>query len=202
MLNTCGAVSGKVKLIEIRPLDLPEVIEILPKKFGDNRGFFSETYNRRAFANAGIDIDFVQDNHSYSAAKGTLRGLHYQAPPHAQDKLVRVTRGVIFDVAVDIRQGSPNFGKWVGLEVSAERWNQILVPKGFAHGFVTLTNDTEVLYKTSEFYAPECDRSIRYNDPEIAVGWPQGLEIKELSYKDANAPFFRDVEPEFKYQES
>src|SRR5690606_9957039 len=126
----------------VRRMELDGLLEISPRKFGDDRGFFSETYDAKSFAEAGIDLNFVQDNHSYSAAKGVVRGLHYQLPPFAQDKLVRVTRGAILDVAVDIRKSSPTFGKWVSLEVTAEKWNQILVPKGFAHGFMTLEENT------------------------------------------------------------
>src|SRR5690606_30872454 len=140
---------------------------ITPKKFGDDRGFFSETYNHAELVKHGVALDFVQDNQSYSAARGVLRGLHYQLPPFAQDKLVRVIRGRIFDVAVDIRRSSPTFGKWVGLDVSTQKWNQILVPKGFAHGFVTLEPDTEVVYKVTGVYSPEHDRNIRFDDPAI-----------------------------------
>ena len=136
-------------------LNLPEVLEIRPERHGDARGFFSETFNARRFADAGIHISWLQDNHTFSAPKGVLRGLHYQAPPFAQDKLVRVVKGAIFDVAVDIRRGSPTFGRWCSLVVSAAQWNQILVPKGFAHGFLTLEPETEVIYKVSEVYAPD-----------------------------------------------
>lgn len=139
--------------MDVRSLGIDGVFEISPRKFGDDRGFFSETYNAKSFVEAGIDLTFVQDNHSYSVAKGVVRGLHYQLPPFAQDKLVRVTRGAILDVAVDIRKSSPTFGKWVALEVSAEKWNQILVPKGFAHGFMTLVENTEVIYKVTDYYS-------------------------------------------------
>lgn len=172
----------------ITPLALQDVLEIAPKKFGDDRGFFSETYNKERFAEAGIALDFVQDNHSYSAARGVLRGLHYQLPPRAQDKLVRVTRGSVFDVAVDIRRSSPTFGQWVSAVISAREWNQLLVPKGFAHGFVTLEEDTEVIYKVTDFYSPEHDRSIRYDDPEIGIEWPVGAGDIQLSAKDRDAP--------------
>ncbi len=141
-------------MIEVRPLALEGVLEICPRKFGDDRGFFSETYNAESFAEAGITLQFVQDNHSLSAAKGVLRGLHYQLPPRAQDKLVRVVKGSILDVVVDIRSNSPTFRKWVSLEVSAKKWNQILVPKGFAHGFVTLEENTEVVYKVTDYLFP------------------------------------------------
>ncbi|KAB2788089.1 dTDP-4-dehydrorhamnose 3,5-epimerase [Brucella anthropi] len=181
-------------MMQIRPLGLDGVIEISPRKFGDDRGFFSETYNAKSFAEAGIDLTFVQDNHSYSAAKGVVRGLHYQLPPFAQDKLVRVIRGAILDVAVDIRKCSPTFGKWVALEVSAEKWNQILVPKGFAHGFVTLVENTEVIYKVTNYYSPEHDRSIRFDDPVIGIDWPLPASGVQLSDKDQKAPLFADAE--------
>ncbi|WP_408913965.1 dTDP-4-dehydrorhamnose 3,5-epimerase [Brucella pseudogrignonensis] len=180
--------------MQVRPLGLDGVFEISPRKFGDDRGFFSETYNAKSFAEAGIDLTFVQDNHSYSAAKGVVRGLHYQLPPFAQDKLVRVTRGAILDVAVDIRKSSPTFGKWVALEVSAEKWNQILVPKGFAHGFMTLVENTEVIYKVTEYYSPEHDRSIRFDDPAIGIDWPISSSSVQLSDKDQKAPLFADAE--------
>ena len=138
-------------MTEIRKNELEGVLEIVPKRFGDDRGFFSETYNRKVLKDAGVDLDFVQDNQSYSARRGVLRGLHYQLPPFAQDKLVRVVKGAIFDVAIDIRRSSPQFGKWHAIEISATKWNQLLVPKGFAHGFVTLEEDTEVIYKTTDF---------------------------------------------------
>lgn len=177
-------------MVDVRPLAIPDVLEIIPEKFGDDRGFFSETYNAQKFLAAGIDLVFVQDNHSFSAAKGVLRGLHYQLTPHAQDKLVRVVKGAIFDVAVDIRRSSRTFGKWVGLEISAAKWNQILVPKGFAHGFVTLEPDTEVVYKVTDLYAPECDRNIRFDDTDIGIEWPVDISSVQLSNKDAAAPKF------------
>lgn len=185
---------------EFRHLGLDGVIEILPNKFGDHRGFFSETYNRKAFAEGGIDLDFVQDNHSFSAAKGVLRGLHFQTPPFAQDKLVRVTKGSVFDVIVDIRKGSPTFAKWVGVEVSAEKWNQVLVPKGFAHGFLTLEPNTEFLYKVTHYYSKECDRSIRFDDPAIGIEWPLDLTDVTLSEKDQAAPLLGDVDTGFVYE--
>ncbi|RVD20669.1 dTDP-4-dehydrorhamnose 3,5-epimerase [Mesorhizobium sp. M4B.F.Ca.ET.017.02.2.1] len=175
-------------MLEIRPLGLDDVVEIVPKRHGDARGFFIETYNAERFAEAGIDLRFVQDNHSYSAAAGVVRGLHYQLPPRAQDKLLRVVRGSILDVAVDIRRGSKSFGQWVALEISAEKGNQILVPKGFAHGFVTLEPDTEVLYKVTDTYSPEHDRSIRYDDPAIGIEWPAISGGYQLSDKDLKAP--------------
>lgn len=180
--------------LQVRKLELEEVLEINPARFGDERGFFSETYNAKSFAELGLNQIFVQDNHSLSAKAGVLRGLHYQLSPHAQDKLVRVVRGAIFDVAVDIRRSSSTFGKWVGIEVTAEKWNQILVPRGFAHGFVTLEPDTEVIYKVTDFYAPECDRSIRFDDPEIGISWPVEMESLTLSDKDRTAPLLAEAE--------
>lgn len=180
--------------MQIRPLGLDGVFEISPRKFGDDRGFFSETYNAKSFVEAGIDLTFVQDNHSYSAAKGVVRGLHYQLSPCAQDKLVRVTRGAILDVAVDIRKSSLTFGQWVALEVSAEKWNQILVPKGFAHGFMTLVENTEVIYKVTSYYSPEHDRSIRFDDPAISIDWPISSSSVQLSDKDQKAALFADAE--------
>lgn len=186
--------------MQVTPLDLPEVLEITPVKHGDARGFFSETFNSDRFAEAGIDLDWVQDNHSYSAPHDVLRGLHFQTPPHAQDKLVRVVKGSILDVAVDIRKGSPRFGKWCSLVVSAEKWNQILVPKGFAHGFLTLQPDTEVIYKVSALYAPDNDRSINYADPDIAIDWPLDGREPILSAKDQAAPALKDVDTGFIFE--
>lgn len=173
--------------MEIRELGLGGVLEIVPKRFDDARGFFSETYNSKSFAERGIDLPFIQDNHSYSAQAGVLRGLHYQLPPRAQDKLLRVVRGRLFDVAVDIRRNSPTFGNWVGLEISAEKGNQILIPKGFAHGFLTLEPDTEVIYKVTDTYSPEHDRSIRFDDPAIGIEWPEIAGGLRLSDKDRKA---------------
>lgn len=181
-------------MLEVKPLVLKDVLEITPRRFGDARGFFSETYNAERFAAAGVDMVFVQDNHSYSAPAGVLRGLHYQLAPRAQDKLVRVVRGAILDVAVDIRRGSPEFGRFVALEVSAEKGNQILVPKGFAHGFVTLVADTEVIYKVTDFYSPGHDRSIRFDDPAIGIDWPVAALAVTLSDKDRAAPLLADAE--------
>jgi dTDP-4-dehydrorhamnose 3,5-epimerase len=173
---------------------------IVPTRHGDHRGFFSETWNRPRLAAAGIDLDFVQDNQSLSAARGTLRGLHFQSPPHAQDKLVRCGRGRLWDVAVDIRRGSPTYGQWHGEELSAENGRQLLVPKGFLHGFVTLEPDTEILYKCTDVYAPACDGAVRWNDPDLAIAWPadalpDGAPV--LSGKDAAAPLLRDFTSPF-----
>ncbi|WP_028033152.1 dTDP-4-dehydrorhamnose 3,5-epimerase [Chelativorans sp. J32] len=186
---------------EVRELELDGVLEIVPAKFADERGFFSETYNAAAFAAAGITLDFVQDNHSLSVPAGTVRGLHFQTPPFAQDKLVRVVRGAIFDVAVDIRVGSPTFGRWVGVELSAREWNQLLVPKGFAHGFMTLEPETEVVYKVTALYSREHDRAIRFDDPTIGIPWPEGF-TPLLSPKDRAAPLLAEVETGFRYEET
>lgn len=186
-------------MLDVRPLDIPDVLELKPRKFGDDRGFFSETYNRERMREKGIAIDWMQDNQSYSAEAFTLRGLHYQEPPFAQDKLVRVLRGRILDVAVDIRVGSPTFGRWVALELSASDFNQILVPVGFAHGFLTLEPDTEVFYKVSNPYSGQHDRSLRFDDPDFAVDWPLGGRTPVLSAKDEAAPRFSEVESPFRY---
>lgn len=180
--------------------NLPDVKIIEPKVFGDHRGWFMETYSEAIFKEAGINLNFVQDNQSFSATKGTLRGLHYQLNPKAQTKLVRCTRGAIFDVAVDIRKGSPTFGKWFGIELSAENKKQLLIPKGFAHGFMTLTDDVEVQYKVDELYAPDCDRGIVWNDPSIGVEWPMDI-TPVLSAKDEKAPLLNDAENNFSFGE-
>lgn len=174
--------------MEVRQTGLDGVLELVPRKFADSRGFFSETYNAAVFRDVGINLVFVQDNHSLSEPRGVLRGLHYQLPPRAQDKLVRVVRGAIFDVAIDIRRSSPTFGKWVGVELSAEKWNQLLVPAGFAHGFVTLADNTEVVYKVTDTYSREHDRAIRFDDSQIAITWPVKPEAMILSDKDRAAP--------------
>jgi len=186
--------------MNIEETALKDVLEITPQRFGDDRGFFSETYNRQAWAYAGLDHNFVQDNHSKSGAAGTVRGLHYQSPPAAQDKLVRVVAGSILDVAVDVRLGSPNFGKWIAVELSAENGKQLFVPKGFLHGFLTLADATEVVYKCTDFYAPKYDGSIRFDDPFIGIdwGWDTGNVI--LSEKDANAPSFDTFKSPFTYE--
>ena len=180
--------------MEIRPLGLEGVLEIRPARIGDERGFLSETWNAETFREYGLNLAFVQDNHSYSAARGVLRGLHYQLPPHAQDKLVRVVRGSIFDVAVDIREGSPSFGRWVALEVSAPKWNQMLVPKGFAHGFLTLEPNTEVVYKVTDYYSAEHDRGVAWDDPAIGIDWPVPAAGITLSDKDRGAPLLADAQ--------
>lgn len=181
-------------MLEIRPLEIEGLLEIHPPKHGDERGFFSEVWREDRLAEAGVDVHFVQDNHSYSRVPGVLRGLHYQLPPAGQDKLVRVTRGSVFDVAVDIRRDSPTFGRWAGLVLSAGEWNQLFVPKGFAHGFVTLEEDCEVLYKVSAPFAPELDRAIRFDDPDIGIEWPVDHAKLTLSDRDRQAPRLADAE--------
>ena len=187
--------------MHIESLEIPEVKLLVPKKYGDQRGFFSEVYNRAAFAAAGIDIEFLQDNHSRSAEKGTVRGLHYQAPPFAQDKLVRVISGAVFDVAVDIRRGSPTYGHHIGVELSDAAWNQLLVPTGFAHGFMTLEPGTEVIYKVSAHYAPDHDFGVLWNDQDLNIAWPMAPTNVILSDKDREQPFFRDLVSPFSYGE-
>lgn len=179
---------------------LGEAFIITPRRFGDSRGFFCETWNAGALAEHGINTAFVQDNQSVSSTVGTIRGLHYQSPPHAQDKLVRCGRGALLDVAVDIRKGSPTYGDWVAVELSAENGKQLLVPKGFLHGFVTLEPDTEILYKCSDYYAPECDGAIRFDDPSIGIDWGISPDKAVLSKKDAAAPFFKYFDSPFTYE--
>ena len=182
--------------VQIEETALPGVMILTPKRFGDARGFFSESWNRKLLAEHGIDLDFVQDNHSLSATPDTVRGLHFQAPPFAQDKLVRCGRGVIFDVAVDIRRGSPTYGNWVGAELSGENGRQLLVPKGFLHGFSTRSADAEVIYKCTDYYAPEADGAVRFDDPAIGIDW--GLAGPAvLSDKDAAAPLLADFDSPF-----
>ena len=160
-------------MLDCEPLTIEEVKLFRPKKWGDSRGFFSESYKASAFAAAGLTEIFVQDNHSYSAEAGVLRGMHFQAPPRAQGKLVRVTRGAVFDVAVDLRAGSPTFGQHVSATLSSENWTQMYVPPGFAHGFLTLVNHTEVLYKTTDEYASEAEGGLAWNDPDLSIAWPR-----------------------------
>ena len=183
--------------MRITPTELPGVLLIAPVRYEDARGFFVETYNWETWSKAGVAMRFVQDNHSLSRPKGTLRGLHFQTPPFAQDKLVRVIRGSILDVAVDIRQGSPTFGRHVAVRLTAEDPTQILVPVGFAHGFCTLEPDTEVVYKVSNVYSPQHDRGLRWNDPALGIPWPVGEAEAVLSDKDARAPLLADLEPAF-----
>ena len=187
--------------MQIETTPLTGVLILTPARFGDTRGFFSESWNRARMAEAGINIDFVQDNHSLSSKAGTVRGLHFQTPPHAQAKLVRCGRGALFDVAVDIRAGSPTYGQWFGTELSAENGRQLLVPVGFAHGFVTLTENTEIIYKCSDYYAPDCDRAIAHDDPDIGINWGVSRAKRILSEKDAAAPTLAELGTPFTREE-
>ncbi len=185
--------------MQVEELGIPNVKVLTPNKHGDHRGFFSEIYNKKILAEAGIDIDFVQDNHSLSAEKGVVRGLHFQVPPYVQDKLVRVARGSVLDVAVDLRRGSPTYGKHVSVVLSAEEWNQILVPIGFAHGLMTLEPDTEVIYKVSNYYSAEHDKGLLWNDPALGIEWPVAEEEAILSAKDKVQPRLADLPPYFHF---
>lgn len=181
--------------MKLIPSKLSDAFLVEPKVFEDARGFFMESYSRRAFEEHGIDITFVQDNHSLSRAQGVLRGLHFQRPPHAQCKLLRVTRGAVYDVIVDLRKDSATFGAWEGFELSEENRRMLLVPKGFAHGFCTVRPDTEVMYKVDEFYMPAHDSGILWNDPEIGIRWP--VESPVLSEKDRKLPRMAEIETPF-----
>lgn len=178
----------------ITPLALPEVLLITPKRHGDARGWFVETWSRRVFKDAGLDVDFVQDNHAFSGEAGTVRGLHFQTAPHPQAKLLRALRGAIFDVAVDIRAGSPTYGKWVAATLTAEGGEQLFVPRGFAHGYCTLTPDTEIAYKVDGLYAPQNEGAVLWNDPDIGIAWPD-VAGAVLSDKDRVAAPLKDLAP-------
>lgn len=180
----------------VESLRITDIKILRPSRHGDHRGFFSETYNKKTLAEAGIELDFVQDNQSLSQNAGTIRGLHYQGPPWAQDKLVRVIKGRILDVAVDMRRSSPTFGQWVSAEISASEWNQILVPAGFAHGICTLEPDTELIYKVTNYYAPHCDFGVCWNDPKLKIAWPYCEDQLTLSPRDKALPSF-DEAPKF-----
>ncbi len=186
-------------MTKVIPQAVPEVLLIEPVKHGDERGFFSETYNAKVLADAGFVGVFVQDNHSRSPRKGTVRGLHFQAPPHAQDKLLRVTRGAILDVAVDIRKGSPTYGQAVAAELSAQNWRQLLVPKGFAHGFITLTDDCDVLYKVTDYYAPQSEAGLLWSDPALGVDWPADAQPL-INDRDAAWPTLKAFDSPFTYE--
>ncbi len=187
--------------MQIENPPLPGLKILTPARFGDARGFFSESWNRNRLAEHGITLDFVQDNHSVSAQKGTVRGLHFQTPPHAQAKLVRCGRGALWDVAVDLRKGSPTFGQHFGIELSADNGRQLLIPAGFAHGFVSLQDDTEIIYKCSDYYAPECDRALAHDDPQLDINWGVSRAKRILSDKDAAAPALADLDSPFRYEE-
>ena len=186
-------------MLTVTPTNLPDVVVLEPARFGDARGFFSESWNASRMADAGLHYDFVQDNHSFSTAQGTVRGLHFQAPPHAQDKLVRCGRGALFDVAVDIRRGSPTYGQWTGHELSFENGRQLLVPAGFAHGFMTLTPDCEIIYKCTDSYAPDTEGAVVWNDPDIGIAWPQA-DAAILSDKDRDAEPLSALDTPFSYE--
>lgn len=186
--------------MDVERLAIPEVMVITPARHGDQRGFLSEVFNAERFrAVAGIDVAFVQDNHSYSRGRGIVRGLHFQTPPAAQDKVVRVARGAILDVAVDLRHGAPTFGQHVAAEISAENWRQMFIPKGFAHGFCTLTEETEVLYKVSAGYAPAHDKGVRWDDPALGIDWPVASQAAILSDKDRKQPPFEALPSYFSF---
>jgi dTDP-4-dehydrorhamnose 3,5-epimerase len=184
--------------MQIETTPLPGLLILTPKRFGDARGFFCESWNRRRLAGHGIELDFVQDNQSLSQAPNTVRGLHFQAPPHAQDKLVRCGRGRLYDVAVDVRKGSPTYGRWFGLELSAENGRQLLIPAGFLHGFATREPATEILYKCTDYYAPDCDGAVRWDDAQLGIDW--GLTgAPVLSDKDAAAPSLAAFDSPFEW---
>ena len=181
--------------MKVTKTELDGVVIVEPAVFGDHRGFFMESWSKQKFEEAGLFYDFVQDNHSSSAVKGTLRGIHFQRGDKAQAKLVRCVKGAVLDVAVDLRPNSPTYKKWVGVELSDENKKQLLIPRGFGHAFLTLTDDVEFLYKADNYYAPEADGGIRWDDPEIGVNW--GVEEPILSQKDANAPLLKDAVTDF-----
>jgi dTDP-4-dehydrorhamnose 3,5-epimerase len=186
---------GKFRKLETK---LKGVYILEPTVFEDHRGFFMESYNKKDFEEIGLSYDFVQDNHSLSIKAGVLRGLHFQLNPKAQTKVVRVLEGAIYDVVVDLRKGSPTFGKWQAFILTSENKRQIVVPKGFAHGILTLVPNTQIMYKVDEYYSPEHERSIRWNDPDLAIDWPVSKPI--LSEKDANAPFLKEIIDEINFQ--
>ncbi|MBB3018721.1 dTDP-4-dehydrorhamnose 3,5-epimerase [Microvirga lupini] len=180
-------------MLTVEPTAISEVKVVTPKRFGDNRGFFVETYHKQRFVEAGIDMEFVQDNHSLSALAGTVRGLHFQSDPFAQAKLIRVVRGRVLDVAVDLRRSSPTFGRHVAVELSAENGRQLLVPVGFAHGFCTLEPDTEIVYKVSAYFSAAHDHGLRWNDPSLGIDWPVAPADAILSDKDRKQPMLAEL---------
>ena len=183
--------------MNVANVSLPEVKVMSLKKNEDSRGFLSEAYTKRVFAAEGKEIDFVQDNHSFSAKRGTVRGLHFQTPPVAQHKLVRVVRGSVFDVVVDLRRSSLSYGQHVSVVLSASAWNQVLVPIGFAHGFMTLEDDTEVIYKASDYYSPDHDKGLLWNDPALGIQWPVPAKEALLSERDRAQPRLAELESPF-----
>ncbi len=186
-------------MLTVTPTNLPDVVILAPARHGDARGFFSESWSAAHMAAAGLHFDFVQDNHSFSTRKGTVRGLHFQAPPRAQDKLVRCGRGALYDVAVDIRRGSATYGQWTGVELSFENGLQLLVPAGFAHGFMTLTPDCEIIYKCTDIYAPQTEGAVAWDDPDIGIIWPQA-DAAILSDKDRAAAPLSALDSPFTYE--
>jgi dTDP-4-dehydrorhamnose 3,5-epimerase len=182
--------------VEVISTEIPDVKIIRPKRFADSRGFFSEVFKSEVLKAHGVDLSWVQDNHSFSTGKGVIRGLHFQTRPFEQAKLVRVVRGAIFDVAVDLRVGSPTHGRHVAVELSADNWDQLYVPTGFAHGFATLTESTEVLYKVSAPYSPAHEGGLMWDDPDLAIRWPVSSEGVRLSERDAKWPAFRNLSSE------
>lgn len=183
--------------MDIIPTAIPDVRIIAPKKHGDHRGFFSEVFKNHVLQEAGIDLTWVQDNHSFSTQRGVVRGLHWQTAPHAQAKLLRVVRGAILDVAVDIRKGSPTFGRHVAIELSTENWQQLFVPVGFAHGFCALTEECEVLYKVTARYAPECEGGLLWNDPALEIPWPVTADQAVMSARDTEWPTLAALDSPF-----
>ena len=179
--------------------EIPAVRRVVPKRHGDDRGWFAETYRADVLKDHGIDNAFLQDNQSFSAPAGTLRGVHFQSPPHAQAKLVRCLKGRIWDLAVDLRAGSPTYAKWVAAELTAKHGEQLFIPAGYGHPFLTLEPDCEVAYKVDDFYAPECDGGIRWDDPDLAIDWPLPVAAPELSDKDARLPLLKDFVSPFAY---
>ena len=186
--------------MEVRETKIPDVLVLSPKRFEDERGFFSESWSKKTLIQTGIKCDFVQDNHSFSKHIGTMRGLHFQYPPFAQAKLVRSGRGSFLDVAVDIRVGSPTFGKWVSEELSFENGKQLFIPEGFLHGFITQVNDTEIIYKCNNYYSPEHEGSVVFNDPEIGVDWGNDMLAMTLSDKDKSSGYFCDIVSPFQFE--
>jgi len=188
--------------LSVTHLLIPDVLEVQPRRFHDYRGYFVETFSRREFEKISIPNDFVQDNQSFSLHRGTVRGLHFQAPPHSQAKLIRVLRGSIYDVAVDLRRGSPTYGRWCATTLTADKGNQLFVPQGFAHAFCTLESGTEVAYKVDDYYAPECDAGLVWNDPDLAIDWPIAAQEAILSEKDAALPRLAEFHSPFAFTET
>ena len=187
--------------MDVKELALAGVLLLSPRRFADARGYFVETYNKETFAKAGIDVTFVQDNQSFSAARGTVRALHFQVPPFAQAKLVRVLRGSVYDVVVDVRTGSPTYGRWISVELDAAGGNELFVPRGFAHGICTREPDTEIAYKVDNRYAPDHDSGILWNDPKLGIPWPVAASDAILSDKDRKLGAFKDFVSPFRYGE-